>query len=121
MQVILHSLFLTKISVADIFISLSEFESFGIVFAEAMLYRLPIIASSSSIARSIVDDFQTGLLINPHCDREVAGTILELLEDEKIRKAYGQAGYEKVIREFSAGHIIKKWEESLPQLGAKDN
>ena len=107
-------------SLADIFISLSEFESFGIVFAEAMLYRLPVIASSFSIARSIVDDFRTGLLINPHCDREVAGTILELLEDEKIRKAYGQAGYEKVIRKFSAGHIIKKWEETLPQLGAKD-
>lgn len=107
-------------SLADIFISLSEFESFGIVFAEAMLYRLPVIGSIFSIARSIVDDFQTGLLINPHCEMEVAGAILELLEDENLRKIYGQTGYEKVVREFSPEIIIKKWEETLQQLLEKN-
>lgn len=103
-------------SLADIFISLSEYESFGIVFAEAMLHRLPVIASIFSIAKSIIDDFHTGLLINPHCEMEVAGAILELLEDKNLRTIYGQKGYEKAIKEFTPKTIIDKWEETLLSL-----
>ena len=107
-------------ALGDIFISLSKYESFGIVFAEAMIHKLPVIASQFSIARSIIDDFQTGLLINPHCEIETAGAIIDLLEDDKLRKIYGEAGYEKVKQEFDPDKIINKWAKILNRLGLKN-
>jgi glycosyltransferase involved in cell wall biosynthesis len=103
-------------NMADIFISLSDFESFGIVLVEAMLHKIPVIASLFSIAGSIVDDLQTGLLVNPYCDVEVSGAALELLLDEKIRTAYGENGRRKVFKEYHPEKILNKWEKNLERL-----
>lgn len=100
-------------NLADIFISLSDFESFGIVFAEAMLHRLPVIASVHSVARSIVDDFKTGLLVNPHCDVEVAGALVEILWDKKLGIEYGLQGHQKALREYNPITILNKWDDIL--------
>jgi len=101
---------------SDIFISLSEFESFGIVFVEAMKHGLPVIASVNSVASSIIDDFQTGLLVNPNNDGEVSGAMLELLLDKRIRDAYGKKGKKKVLKEYHPSHILDKWENILNSL-----
>ena len=103
-------------SMADVFISLSEFESFGIVFAEAMLHKLPVIASGFGVAGSIIDNFKTGLLVNPHCDVEVSGVILELLLDENIRKIYGENGKLAVLNEYDPEIILERWEKILAAL-----
>jgi glycosyltransferase involved in cell wall biosynthesis len=98
---------------ADIYVSLSDFESFGIVFVEAMLHNLPVIASVHSIASSIVDEFHTGILVNPHSDAEVAGAVLELLLDEKIRKIYGENGKRQALQDYSPKGIVDRWEKIL--------
>ena len=103
-------------NMADIFISLSDFESFGIVFVEAMLHKIPVIASLFSIASTIVDDLQTGLLVNPYCDVEVSGAALELLLDGEIRTAYGENGRKKVFKEYHPEKILNKWEKTLERL-----
>lgn len=101
---------------ADIFACLSEFESFGIVFVEAMFHGLPVIASGFGVAGSIVDNFKTGLLVNPHCDVEVAGAIIELLLDDGIREEYGRKGKEKAFKEYHPERILDRWEEILSSL-----
>jgi glycosyltransferase involved in cell wall biosynthesis len=103
-------------NMADIFISLSEFESFGIVFAEAMLHRVPVIASVFSVARSIVEDFQTGLLVNPHCEVEVSGAILELLLDDDIRRVYGENGRKKALKEYHPAWVLDQWHKIIDSL-----
>jgi len=101
---------------ADIFISLSDFESFGIVFAEAMLHKLPVVASVSSVAESIVKNFQTGLLVNSHCGDEVAGAVLELFLDDEIRKMYGANGRRAVLSRYDPDTILAGWKKSLASL-----
>ncbi|MFC2142302.1 glycosyltransferase family 4 protein [Acidobacteriota bacterium] len=98
---------------ADIYVSLSDFESFGIVFVEAMLHNLPVIASVHSIASSIVDEYHTGILVNPHCDAEIAGAVLELLLDGKIRKIYGVNGRKQALKDYSPKEILNRWEKTL--------
>ena len=103
-------------AMSDVFISLSELESFGIVFVEAMKHRLPVIASIHNIASSDVDNFNTGLLVNPQCELEVSGAILELLLDDKIRTAYGKRGRDKVLKEYDPAAILGKWEKVLENI-----
>lgn len=103
-------------SMADVFISLSDFESFGIVFVEAMLHRLPVVASVFSIARTIVQDFHSGLLVNPYCDAETSGAIVELLLDKAIRRVYGENGRKAVLKHYAPRVIVDQWEESLTAL-----
>ena len=101
---------------ADVFISLSDFESFGIVFAEAMLHKLPVIASGFGVAGSIIDNFKTGLLVNPNCDVEVSGAIIELLLDDGIREAYGKKGKVKAFSDYHPEKILARWEKILASL-----
>jgi len=101
---------------ADIFVCLSEFESFGIVFVEAMFHSLPVIASGFGVADSIIDNFRTGLLVNPNCDVEVAGAIIELLLDKDIRKIYGENGRLAVLNEYDPEIILERWEKILAAL-----
>jgi glycosyltransferase involved in cell wall biosynthesis len=101
---------------SDIFISLSEMESFGIVFVEAMNSGLPVIASKNCVARYIVKESQTGVLVEPRCLTEVAGAIIELLSDETMRKQFSENARKKTIEKYQTQHIIDTWEEVIANV-----
>ncbi len=101
---------------SDIFICLSEMESFGIVFVEAMNSGLPVIASKNCVARYIVDESQTGILVEPQCLTEVAGAIIELLSDETMRQEFSGNARKKVIEKYHPQHIIDTWEEVIANV-----
>jgi len=101
---------------ADVFISLSDYESFGIVFAEAMLHKLPVVASFSSTASSIIQNYKSGLLVNPQCESEVAGALLEGLLDDELRKTYGENGHQAVINQYDPDFILQQWDNLLSNL-----
>lgn len=103
-------------NMADIFICLSEFESFGIVFVEALIHGLPVIASGFGVAGSIIDNFKTGLLVNPYCDVEISGALLELLWDQNLRKKYGKNGKKTALDQYNPQIILKKWEKAISSL-----
>ncbi|MBN1195799.1 MAG: glycosyltransferase, partial [Candidatus Aminicenantes bacterium] len=87
--------------VADLFASLSEHESFGIVFIEAMQQGLPTIASVRSVSASIVEEYRSGLVVDPDNPSVVAGAILEILQDPEIKNVYGARAREKVARDYA--------------------
>lgn len=101
---------------SDIFISLSEMESFGIVFVEAINNGLPVIASKNCVARYIVDESQSGILVEPKCLTEVAGAIIELLSDEKLRTYFSGNARKKAIEAYHPDHIIDTWEEVIANV-----
>jgi glycosyltransferase involved in cell wall biosynthesis len=101
---------------SDIFISLSEMESFGIVFVEAMNSGLPVIASKNCVARYIVDESQTGVLVEPKCITEVAGAIIELLSDETMRQNFSENARKKTIEKYHPQQIIDTWEEVIANV-----
>jgi len=101
---------------SDIFICLSEMESFGIVFVEAMNSGLPVIASKNCVARYIVDESKTGILVEPKCLTEVAGAIIELLSDETMRKQFSENARKKTIEKYHPQHIIDTWEELIANV-----
>jgi glycosyltransferase involved in cell wall biosynthesis len=69
--------------IADAFILPSKNEMFGIVLLEAMSHGLPVIASNGGACPEIIGD--AGLLFNPDNCKELADTILLLLNDDNLK------------------------------------
>lgn len=67
-------------------------EGFGIVFLEAGLHRLPVVAGDVGGARDAVIHGETGLLVDPTDHVAVAGALTELLIDHERAARLGRAG-----------------------------
>ncbi len=80
---------------ADVFVSVSFMESFGIVFLEAWREKLAVIGCRRGGSSKIIDEFRDGLLVEFGRPRELAGAILELLENKDVRRSMGRAGRAK--------------------------
>ena len=73
----------------------SRYEPFGIVYAEAMSFGLPVIAARAGGATDIVTDGKTGFLIDPGDSAAVADAITTLAADRKRLATMGQAARER--------------------------
>ena len=70
-------------------------ESFGIILAEAMASRTPIIASDLPAFESLLDQGKSGQLFATGNSSALASAVVKLLGDETVRKNITDAGYEK--------------------------
>jgi phosphatidyl-myo-inositol dimannoside synthase len=82
----------------------NDVEGFGIVYLEAALAGLPIIAGRSGGIREAVVDQETGLLVDPQDPRAIADAIQSLMDNPAQREEMGRRGRERVQRDF-------RWEE----------
>ncbi|MBN1314732.1 MAG: glycosyltransferase family 4 protein [Anaerolineales bacterium] len=91
----------------DIFICPSEWpEPFGMVNVEAMAAGKPVIASHVGGIPEIVEDGETGLLVEPANPVELAKAITALLADDVRRKRMGQTGYIRARDYFNWDRVI---------------
>lgn len=79
---------------ADIFVLPSLYEGYGIVFAEAMSFGLPIISTSAGAIPEVVEQGKTGLLLPREDIDALAGAIRQLAENPAQREALGGNGLE---------------------------
>jgi glycogen synthase len=106
-------------SQAAIFCCPSVYEPFGIINLEAMACETPVIASAVGGIKESVADGKTGILVpvalkngglfepvDPEqFSKDLARQIDRLMADDKLRKAMGKAGRQRVIDHFSWGHV----------------
>jgi|GEM_PF-2329754 len=75
------------------FVFPSLYEGFGLPALEAMASRCPVIASDGSSLKEIVGD--SGLLINPESDEEIAAAMQRLLSEPKLAEELRRRGEER--------------------------
>ncbi len=92
----------------DIFALVSTHESFGLVLAEAMLNKLPVLATEVGGMKYIVDDEKTGFLVEPKNVSAIAEKLEVLYQDEALREQMGENGYKKAMREYTEGMYASK-------------
>src|SRR5690606_21167388 len=87
----------------DVFSLVSRNESFGLVLAEAMLNKLPVIATKVGGMKYIVDDGKTGYLVNPFQVEEIEEKLEILYQNPNLRIQMGEIGFEKAMKEYTEG------------------
>ncbi len=103
----------------DVFCLASQREGFGLVAAEAMLHKLPVIATAVGGLKDVVTDGETGYLVPSLQPAAMAQKIGLLLADEPLRMKLGEAGYKKALREYTADVYVKKVEALYKELLAE--
>jgi glycosyltransferase involved in cell wall biosynthesis len=86
---------------AQIMVSPSLYEGFGLPAAEAQACGTSVVATTAGAFPEVVADGETGLLVRPGDARALADAIQSLLSDPQRREAMGAQGTRRIEEEFS--------------------
>jgi glycosyltransferase involved in cell wall biosynthesis len=92
---------------ATAFVMPSRYEPFGIVFLEAMAYRLPCIGSTRCAMPEIVADGETGFVV-PALDGEALAERMLALADPDRARALGEAGHQRFLGRFTWDRVATR-------------
>ena len=91
----------------DIFVAPSRFESFGLVFLEAMREGKPVIGCLAGGMPEVVEHEVNGLLVPPADAAALAAAILRLAGAAPLRAAMGAAGRRIFTEKFTAERMAE--------------
>ena len=98
---------------AAFFVLPSRDEGFGMVLIEAMHFSLPVVAYRCKAGPGeIVDDGETGYLVEPGNVEAFAEKMRILMENEEIRRIMGEKA-KKSVKRFDRKMIADEWESLL--------
>lgn len=83
-------------------------EPFGRVLLEAMAMRKPVVGSRGGAVTEIVLDGATGYTFTPSDPEDLAARVVELLEHPERARAFGEAGYARLISDFHIASNVAK-------------
>lgn len=99
---------------ADLFVLLTHpdeataEEAWGTAFVEAAASGLPVVAGRAGGVEEAVRNLETGLVVDVYQDMSIVSAVTDLLREKDYAKKMGQAGRERVIREFNWPNQLKK-------------
>jgi len=93
---------------AEILVSPSVYEGFGLPAAEAMACGVPVVATTAGAFPEVVADGETGWLVTPGDARALAGAIKRLMADPAERKRMGDAGRRRMQELFTWRETARK-------------
>lgn len=89
----------------DIFIAPSRYESFGLIFLEALMFGKPVIGCDAGGGPEVVTDGETGYLISPGDVQGLTDAIVKLIEDPARRAEMGIAARADYERRFTVAGL----------------
>ncbi|MEJ2211195.1 MAG: glycosyltransferase family 4 protein [Anaerolineae bacterium] len=94
----------------DLFVAPSLYESFGLVYLEAMNYAKPVVGCQAGGVPEVVDHGRTGLLVEPGAAEALAEGILSLLRSPARLREMGLAGRCRVVEQFNYLQMARRFE-----------
>jgi glycosyltransferase involved in cell wall biosynthesis len=104
---------------ADLLVHASVREQFGQVLIEAMACGLPVVAVDRGGPASIVDDPETGWLVEPDGADGLAAAIAEAVADTPGRRRRGERAREVAVERYSWSRIGRKLAEIVNGVGGE--
>ncbi len=95
------------IAAADVLAMTSFEEPFGLVYAEAMAMKKPVIAIDSGGTPEVVDHGKTGLLSRPRDEAGLVANIKQLFTDVALRTEMGENGRRQVEARFVPARLAR--------------
>jgi len=95
-------------STAEVAVTASLYEGFGLPCAEAMSCGTPVIATKAGALPEVVGNGSAGVLVPAEDPVALAGAIKRLLSDKPLRQRLGQAGRKRIEEAFSWEDAAKR-------------
>lgn len=96
----------------------ARYEMFGLVIAEAMALRLPVVAVDCPTGPSeLLERGRHGTLVAPGDEAGLANSVLRLLTDPALRASYVESGQRRAA-DFGVAQTLPKWEALFSRLAA---
>ncbi len=92
----------------DIFLLGSLSEGLAYVLLEAGASAVPVVATAVGGIPEVVDDMESGILVQPRSSRELSHALGFMIEHPAERKSYGAALKEKITKRFSLEEMVEK-------------
>ena len=104
------------LAACDVF-SLPSFEEpFGLVFAEAMAMKRPVVALTNGGTPEVVEHGKCGLLSPPGDIDALAANLLRLLRDPALRTQFGEYGRSRVEAHFTPQRMASDFAELYARM-----
>jgi len=108
------------IAVCDVLVFPSIRPHFARPIIEASAMKKPVIASKFDCMEELVQNNETGLLVEPNSPKLLAEALYDILSNPKKAKRMGEAGYVHAKEKFSAkencGEIMKIYDKVLKNI-----
>lgn len=85
----------------DLFVAPSLYESFGLIYLEAMNYAKPVIGCRAGGIPEVVEDQVCGLLVDPSSPAELAAATIKLLRSPQLLHDMGLASRQHLLDKFT--------------------
>lgn len=95
----------------DLFVAPSLYESFGLIYLEAMNYAKPVIGCNAGGIPEVVDHGATGTLVEPESPQALAGAIVSYLKSPLKLREVGLAGRQRLVQQFSYLQMARNFEQ----------
>jgi len=96
---------------ADVFVSASYTESFGLAILEAMACATPVVATRTEGAQELIEAGKSGLLVDVGKTDELASAILRLLDDGSLRRRLGGEAAIHARERFGLDRMVEETEK----------
>ena len=92
---------------SDVFVLFSHYEAFGLVYAEAMLYNLPVLTHDVGANREVLAQ---GAVITPRFDQHGAVEgLIRLVNDDDFRIQLGRQGRDYALEHLTWSAVARKY------------
>jgi glycosyltransferase involved in cell wall biosynthesis len=105
----------------DVFCLASQREGFGLVAAEAMLHKLPVLATKVGGLQNVIVNDLTGFLVAPNSPNELFDKLMRFIENKDLRNQMGQEGYDRAIALYTEKRYVNDVENLYLGLLDKQN
>src|SRR5204862_1696003 len=100
----------------DVFVLPSRFEGFPLAVVEAMLARLPVVASAVGSVPEAVREGKTGLLVPPEEPAALAVALQRLLAAPSLRLRLGDQGRALALDRFTSAAMARSFERLYEEI-----
>jgi len=104
------------LAAADIFVGPSLYESFGLVYLEAMMFAKPVVACRTGGVAEVVEAGVTGLLAEPGDPETLYECLAALIGDAGMRARFGTAGRSRYLEHFTREKFTARTLECYRQV-----
>ncbi|MBM3335101.1 glycosyltransferase [Candidatus Sumerlaeota bacterium] len=108
------------LAAADLFVLSSHMEGLCTSLLDAMLLRVPIVATRAGGVVDIVVDGETGLLVEPRQGQALADAIIAMMHNSDLRERLAAAAARRVRQEFSIERTVELTQAAYREIIARN-